>query len=102
MALKTSKEVTGYDLSTTGTIAEINTDTLLEIGWQIEGNGSADYKVQIQPENSSNWYDIEAYSGVNTVDDGAVAPEAFRTRIKNTSTVNDTADVVLGGATDDN
>lgn len=102
MVLKTSTEVTGYDLSTTGTIVEINTDTLLEVGWQITGSGSVDYKVQIQPEKSSNWYDVESYSGVNNVDDGMVAPEAFRTRIKNTSTANNTADVVLGGANSDN
>jgi len=102
MTFKTSSENTGYDLSSTDTILKINTETLLYLGWQINGGSAADYVVEIQPENSSTWYQIDSYSSVTSVDDGVTAPEADFVRVRNTTTVADTADVVIGGARDDN
>jgi hypothetical protein len=96
MGDKAQTEVTGYDLSSTGTIADINCESLLELGWIVVGGSATDYAVDIQPEGSSNWYTIDTYSGVTSIDDGVVSPEAGRVRIRNTATVSDTADVVLG------
>jgi len=98
MANKSSSETTGFDLSSTDTIVEINCETLLHLGWVLEAGSAADFAVEIQPEDSSNWYEIKSYSGVTQIDDGVMAPEAFRVRIRNTSTVSDTADAALGGS----
>lgn len=98
MVEKTSSETTGYDLSTTGTVIQINCGSLLRLGWIVTTATAADFAVEIQPEDSSNWYEIDSYSSVTSIDDGVVAPEAFAVRVRNTSTVNDTADAVLGGS----
>jgi hypothetical protein len=98
MANKTSTETTGYDLSSTGTIVQINSGTLLKLGWLFSTTTAVDVVVEVQPENSSNWYQVDSYSGVTSIDDGTIAPEAFAVRMRNTSTVSDTADAVLGGA----
>jgi hypothetical protein len=95
---KTSSEVTGYDLSSTGVIIELITTTFIEIGWIVTATSPADFVVEVQPEGSSNWYEIDTYTDTTSIDDGVVAPEAFRARIRNTDTVTATADAVLGGA----
>jgi hypothetical protein len=100
MTNKTSTEVTGYDLSSTGTLVEINCGTLLHLGWQLSAGSATDFTVEIQPEDSGNWYEINSYSGVSAIDDGVMAPEAFAVRLRNTATVADTADAVLGGSHD--
>jgi len=97
-ALKRTNETAGYDLSTTGTIVTLETDELLSLGWIVKAGSAADFVVEIRPDQSTNYYEIDSYSAATNVDDGVVAPEAFRVRIRNTSTVNDTADAVLGGA----
>lgn len=98
MAQKTSSETTGYDLSSTGTILEINCGKLLRLGWNVSAGSATDFVVEIQPENSNNWYEIDSYSSVSAIDDGVIAPEAFAVRLRNTATVADTADAVLGGS----
>jgi len=98
MANKTSSSVEGYDLSTTGELLNINCGQLVTLGWIINGGSAADYVVEIQPEDATTYYQIDSFSQATSVDAGVEAPEAFRIRIRNTSTVNDTADAVLGGA----
>jgi hypothetical protein len=98
MANKTSSSIEGYDLSTTGELLNINCGSLVTLGWIVDGGSAADYVIEIQPEDDTTYYQIDSYSSVTDIEDGAFVPEAFRIRIRNTSTVNDTADAILGGA----
>lgn len=89
-------DVKDYDLSTTDTIVELSTTDGRQLGWYIDGTGSVDYVVEIRGENVG-WKEIDSYTNTTSVDDGLIAPEAERVRIRNTSTNNgETADVLLG------
>lgn len=88
-------EANDYDLSSTGTIVELVTGGAARIGWRVEAGSNADYVVEITG-NDVQWMQIDSYSGVSSIDDGKIAPEALKVRIRNTSTVADTADVLLG------
>jgi len=87
----------GYDLSTTGVLAELSAtgdDPLY--GFQVAAdNGSAvTLEVEIEGGGSGPFTLISKQTG--RLDDGFFAPEAETIRIRNTSTAADTADVVLG------
>jgi len=85
-----------YDLGSTDTIVELATVGGEKLGWLIDGTGSADYVVEIRGDNVG-WKQIDSYTGVTDVDDGLIAPEAVKVRIRNTSTNSgETADVMLG------
>lgn len=89
-------EVSGYDLGSTGTLVELGLGGGSRLGWRIEGTGSVDYVVEIRG-NDVGWMQIDSYTGVTSVDDGQVAPEALTVRIRNTTTSSsDTAEVLLG------
>jgi hypothetical protein len=88
-------EAANYDLSSTDTIVELVMGGASRIGWRIEAGANADYVVEIAG-NNTDWLQIDSYSGVSSVDDGKIAPEALKVRIRNTSTTASTADVLLG------
>lgn len=92
----TTNETIDYDLSSTGTIVELPTENLRTLGWNVSTDTAADFEVEIQGDGTK-WYSLKSYSGRTDIDDGVVAPEAKQVRIKNTSTVSDTADALLGG-----
>jgi len=89
-------DVSNYDLGSTDIILDLSTTDGTRLGWFVEATGSADYVVEIRGKNVG-WKEIDSYIGVTGVDDGLVAPEAKRVRIRNTSTnTGETADVMLG------
>lgn len=93
-----SAEVTGYDLSSTGTVVEFEGGAQdSHIGWYLTAGSAADFVVEVRGRQVG-WQEIDSYSGVTDIDDGRIMPEIDRVRIRNTSTVSDTADAVLGGA----
>jgi len=89
-------EANDYDLGSTDTIASVQMGGAARLGWRIEATGAADYVVEIRG-NDVGWMQIDSYSGVSSVDDGKIAPEALQARIRNTSTnATETADVLMG------
>lgn len=96
MVDKITNDKTGHDLNNTGTILELDVSESLWLGWNVTAGSAADYEVEIDVDDTT--HTIDSYSSVTSIDDGVIAPEAKKLRIKNTTTVNDTADVALGGA----
>jgi hypothetical protein len=89
-------EVSGYDLGSTGTIAEIQTGGGANVGWRLTATGSADFAVDIRG-NDVGWKQVDSYTGASDIDDGKTMPEALRVRVRNTSTnSSETADLLLG------
>lgn len=92
-----SAEVTGYDLSSTGTIVEYEVgpeDT--RIGYVGTATASANYALEVRGRNVG-WVEVSTDSGT-TLDGGREAPEITTARIRNTSTASGTVDLVLGSA----
>jgi len=96
MVDKTTNDDDGYDLSSTGTIIELDASDIISAGWQVTAGTAADYEVEIDIDDTTHV--IDTYSDETRVDGGAWIPEANTIRIKNTSTAQDTAAVGIGGA----
>lgn len=92
-----SSEVTGYDLSSTGTVIEygISNDDAY-IGYFGTATASVDYVLEVRGRDVG-WTQVDTASGT-TIDGGKNAPEAHKARLRNTTTASGTADVVLGSA----
>jgi len=87
-------EVSGYDLSSTGTLVEVTTNYGDDVGWNIEAGTAVDFVIEVKG-NETNWLTHKSASGT-TENDGATLPEARRVRIRNTTTAADTAEALLG------
>lgn len=88
-------EAVDYDLSSTGTIAEVNAGAD-KVGVRIEATGSASYEIEVEGHDAGPFTEA-TFSAVSSVDTVVEVPEAVYVRVKNTSTASETADALVGG-----
>jgi hypothetical protein len=94
----TNAEIEGFDLSSTGAIVELeNTSSDTTYGFTVDATASADFVVEIRGGTVGykstpdlTFQDTDGFS------EAFRGPEAVDVRIRNTSTANGTADVILG------
>jgi hypothetical protein len=94
----TNDEIEDYDLSTTGTIVELEGTSTHEIyGFLVDANAAVDLVVEMRG-GTVGYKALPDFSadGTTFLNDGFQGPEVVDIRIRNTSTENDTADAVLG------
>jgi hypothetical protein len=92
----TNAEIVNYDLSTTDTIVELTATSSDEVyGFDIDATASADFVIEIRG-GTVGFIQVDEFVGTAFVSDGFAGPEVVDIRIKNTSTANGTANVILG------
>jgi hypothetical protein len=93
----TNAEIVNYDLSTTDTIVELTDTSSDELyGFDIDTDGAtADFVVEIRG-GTVGFIQVDEFLGAAFVSSGFTGPEVVGIRIRNTSTANGTADVILG------
>jgi uncharacterized protein (DUF697 family) len=92
----TNAEIVDYDLSTTDTIVELTATSSDELyGFDIDATASADFVIEIRG-GTVGFIQVDEFLGAAFVSSGFTGPEVVDIRIRNTSTANGTADVILG------
>jgi hypothetical protein len=92
----TNAEIEGYDLSTTGTVVELENTSRDEFyGFLIEATASVDFSVEVNGGTVLG-VEVDSFSNVDSVNNGFEGPEVVDIRIKNTTTASGTADAILG------
>jgi hypothetical protein len=92
----TNAEIVNYDLSTTDTIVELTATSSDEVyGFDIDATASADFVIEIRG-GTVGYIQVDEFLGAAFVSSGFTGPEVADIRIRNTSTANGTADVILG------
>jgi hypothetical protein len=92
----TNAETVDYDLSTTDTVVELTATSSDELyGFDIDATASADFVIEIRG-GTVGYIQVDEFAGTDFVSSGFQGPEVVDIRIKNTSTANGTADVILG------
>jgi hypothetical protein len=94
----TNAEIEGFDLSSTGTIVEIeNTSSDTVYGFTVDATANADFVVEVRggtveykTSADLTFQDTDAFS------DGFQGPEVVGVRIRNTTTANGKVDIILG------
>lgn len=93
----TQDEITGYDLSTTGTVVEITAtgdDTIYGFQFRADGGSAVDLEIIIDGGTAAD-FTVVSETGQSRLDDGFIGPEVVDARLINTSTANDTADAII-------
>jgi hypothetical protein len=93
----TNAEIEGYDLSTTGTVVELQNTSSDELyAFLIEGTAAVDYIVEVIG-GTVGPIGVDAFQAATSVNDGFEGPEVVDIRIRNTTTASgETADAILG------
>jgi hypothetical protein len=92
----TNAEIEGYDLSTTGTVVELENTSSDEIyGFTVDGGAPVDYAIDIRG-GTVGYKKVDDFADVTFIFEGFEGPEVVGVRIRNTSTASGTADVILG------
>jgi hypothetical protein len=92
----TNAEIVNYDLSTTDTIVELTATSSDELyGFDIDADAAVDYVVEIRG-GTVGYIAVNDFIDTTFVSSGFTGPEVVDIRIRNTSTANGTADVILG------
>jgi hypothetical protein len=92
----TNAEIVNYDLSTTNTIVELTATSSDEVyGFDIDATASADFVIEIRG-GTVGYIQVDEFLGAAFVSSGFTGPEVVDIRIRNTSTANGTANVILG------
>jgi hypothetical protein len=92
----TNAEIEGYDLSTLGTVIELEDTSTHEVyGFDLEATAPADFVVEIRG-GTVGPIQVDSFPGTQSFSDGFQGPEVVDIRIRNTSTASGTADAILG------
>jgi hypothetical protein len=92
----TNDEIEGYDLSTEGTVVELEDTSTHEIyGFLIDATASVDFILEVRG-GTVGYIGVDSFSSTDLVNAGFEGPEVVDVRIRNTSTANGTADAILG------
>jgi hypothetical protein len=92
----TNAEIINYDLSSTDTIVELKaTSSDVVYGFDVDATASADFVIEIRG-GTVGYIEVNEFLQRTLISSGFTGPEVVDIRIKNTSTANGTADVILG------
>jgi hypothetical protein len=92
----TNAEIEGYDLSTTGTVVELENTSSDELyGFLIEAEAAVDFILEVEG-GTVGPIQVDSFSGTDSVNNGFEGPEVVDIRIRNTTTASGTADAILG------
>jgi hypothetical protein len=93
-----NNEVEGYDLSTTGTLVELErTSSDVAYGVTIQATSSADFEIEVDGGTVTG-ITINTFSSATFVDVTFEGPQIVDIRVKNTTTTvaGETADAMIG------
>lgn len=89
------ERTTGFDLNSTGTIAQIDAQGISEVSTRLTSGTSTTYTLQVSNDDT-NWWDEATFSSTTDVDDTRTLPERYvRLQLTSGNTVDDTADAEL-------
>jgi hypothetical protein len=92
----TNAEIEGYDLSTLGTVIELEDTSTHEVyGFDLEATASADFVVEISG-GTVGPIQVDSFAATDSFSSGFEGPEVVDIQIRNTSTASGTADAILG------
>jgi hypothetical protein len=93
----TNDEIEGYDLSTTGTLVELEDTSTHEIyGFIVEATASVDFVLE-ERGGTVGYIEVDSFSGTDSINAGFEGPEAVDIRIRNTTTASgESANAILG------
>jgi hypothetical protein len=96
--IMTNAEIEGFDLSTAGTIVELeNTSSDTVYGFTVDATASADFVVEIRGGTVGYTTSPElTFQGTDAFSEAFRGPEVVDVRIRSTSTANGKVDVILG------
>jgi hypothetical protein len=95
----TNAEIEGFDLSSTGTIVELqNTSSDTIYGFTLDATASADFVVELRGGTVGYKTSPDlTFQGTDAFSEAFRGPEAVDVRVRNTSTANgEEVDVILG------
>jgi hypothetical protein len=92
----TNTENVDYDLSTTGTVVELEaTSSDVLYGFDVVADASVDFVLEIRG-GTVGYIEVDSFSGTDSINAGFEGPEVVDIRIRNTTTASGTADAILG------
>jgi hypothetical protein len=94
--IMTNAEIESYDLSTTGTVVELQNTSSDEVyGFTVDATAPVDYVIEIRG-GTVGYTIVDDFAAVTSIFEGFEGPEVVDIRIRNTSTASGTADAILG------
>jgi hypothetical protein len=93
----TNDEIEGYDLSTTGTLVELEDTSTHEIyGFIVQATAAVDFVVE-ERGGTVGYIEVDSFGSTDSINAGFEGPEVVDIRIRNTTTASgETADAILG------
>jgi len=91
------KRETGLDISGTGEIIRVTIEDSRLISINIEGDATADYALDVSPDNDTYFDAEETYSGTDIRDAFEITDRYLKIRVTSAASSNDTADVTIQG-----
>jgi hypothetical protein len=92
----TNAEIVDYDLSTTGTVVELEATSSDDLyGFHVVADASADFVLEIRG-GTVGYIEVDSFSGTDSINAGFEGPEVVDIRIQNTTTASGTANAILG------
>jgi hypothetical protein len=92
----TNAENVDYDLSTTGTVVELEATSSDDLyGFDVVATASADFVLEIRG-GTVGYIQVDSFTGTDSINAGFEGPEVVDIRIRNTTTASGTADAILG------
>lgn len=88
---------TGLDISSTGEIFRTTIEDSRLISINIEGDATADYALDVSPDNDTYFDAEETYSGTDIRDAFEITDRYVRIRVTSAAGANDTATVTIQG-----
>jgi len=91
------KRETGLDISSTGEIFRATIEDSRLISINIEGDATADYALDVSPDNDTYFDAEETYSGTDIRDAFEITDRYLKIRVTSAAGGSDTADVTIQG-----
>jgi hypothetical protein len=89
--------VQNFDLTSTGTVVEIDAADAVDVGYQFDGDNAVDVEIRIVNGDVGPFV-VETFASAARIDDALGVPEATVVRMVTTSTASGTARAVMGVA----
>jgi len=91
------KRETGLDISSTGEIFRETIQDSRLVSINIKGDATADYALDVSPDNDTYFDAEETYSGTDIRDAFELTDRYLKIRVTSAAGANDTADVTVQG-----
>jgi hypothetical protein len=89
--------VENFDLSSTGTVVEVDATDAVDVGYQLDADNPVDVEIRLTTGDVGPFV-VETFADATRIDDARGVPEATVIKMVTTSTASGTARAVLGVA----